>query len=707
MAESVAFPESEFVKLEKTLWENLDETSDDLKETSSELSDYTKEIVKVDKKEKNVAGAGKKRPWLTAWEKTRFRNIASLFSFENLKAIKDWSASSLAKTKMTIANVGTAVADGFAKTKSLYHRIKTSWWTKLLLIFGGLFLFWDKIKETLTNMWEGLDEDTKANAKAMLDGVLEIFRDVGNVIKESVGNVFGNNGLVAALTAFFRGDVTPMLRSLFTLLTTTDDDKKEAYSEEFYKRTEYADKARNAVHVYAQRKDDLTDTRQAEKFNKSMNRVLVAAKEAGKEDFAKKAIERLAVYDKDRLKEFKKEIEKNKALGLDTNDLAENQLAETLIEFGELFQDTIHEWFTARTTESADAYRQIGWDAAGILKKAINEAVAEKPKIQEEAERAKEAERAAAEESLKQKSLQEITDYGKVIASFNRLDEMIAGWKEGVINLGVQIDAKEIAVVLKDQFVKISEHFQRDLVTTMGDSLKTKNIMQEEIEKTTKTVAERLSSMIRTTDDFTKSLTKELTKISDATSEKLEKFAESASKTVKILDDYLSSNSSNISKTFDSILVSQRGFFREIYNIFARMTLNPTVEADSAQIEVTTQKGNQIDNSKIEDIKATINVNKADLGSLEKSIQSMNVMQQKQIDELSKQNASLTNIISALGGFNSSAQVLQKTLSQQSNQKAATTQNFILSSGSDGKASLYSPLALKQSQITTALAFQS
>lgn len=701
MAESVVFPESEFVKLEKTLWENLDETSDDLKETSSELSDYTKEIVKVDKKEKNVAGAGKKRPWLTAWEKTRFRNIASLFSFENLKAIKDWSASSLAKTKMTIATVGNAVADGFAKTKSLYHRIKTSWWTKLLLIFGSLFLFWDKIKETLTNMWEGLDEDTKENAKAMLDGVLEIFRDVGAVIKESVGNVFGNNGLVAALTDFFRGDVTPMLRSLFTLLTTSDDDKKEAYVKDAETRV-----------PFTKHKD--YDNFLGDKFKKthalniSTNKVLKAAEESGKEEIAKEILGRISVWDEDRLNEFEKSVKKGTVKGLDLNNLADYWLAQTLLEFGKNFQKAIHtDTLWVAETDQDKATQKQGWDFKYILDTQLQKRIDEKPKIQEEAERALEAERAAAEEALKQKSLQEITDYGKVIASFNRLDEMISGWKEGVINLGVQIDAKEIAIVLKDQFVKISEYFQKDLATTMGNTLKTKNILQEEIEKTTKTVAERLRSMIRTTDEFTKSLTKELTKISNTTAEKLEKFAESAAKTAKLLDDYIANNSSKISNGFDSILASQKDFFREIHNTFARLVLNPTVEADSAQIEVTTQKGNQIDNSKIEDIKATINVNKADLGSLEKSIQSMNVMQQKQIDELSKQNTSLTNIISALGGFNSSAQVLQKTLSQQNNQKAAQPQNFILSSGNEGKSSLYSPLALKQSQITTALAFQS
>lgn len=729
MAES-GIPESEFAKLERTLWENLEDTSSEMKETSSEmketshdLSDYTKEIVKTDKKEKNVAGTGKKRPWLTAWEKLRFRNIASIFSFENLKSIKEWSASALSKTKMTIANVGKAVTTGFEKTKSLYHKVKTSWWIKLLALFGALFLFWDKIKETLTNMWNGLDEDTKKNAKAMLDGVLGIFREVGDVIKQSVGNLFGDNGLIAALRDFVKGDVSPALRSIFYALSegAGGDTPDEQEWKKFKERT--------LKDVDITKKENQTLDRNVELFPDLQRYGIQNVKDKLEgQTLKKEAIDEInknAILLREALKEIPE-------AGL----LFQQQIMkhdETLSKgkFYEILNSTAKQWYQdhpiSGLTESvefmnaAEALRNIqkniktldmfGEDNRKMLEDYVNSIFesAKKETAEHSAEArkaaAEEAARIAAEEATKQKTVKEISDYGKIIASFNKLDEMISGWKEGVLKLGIQINAEDIAKVINEQFSKISEYFQKEVESASQGVKESKETLKTEIEGTTKSITDCLNETTEAAKEFRRGVSAEISKVANTFIEQVENFAKSAQSAAKTLDDFILDKGDKLGGTFKEILASQKDFFREVYNVFARMTLNPTVEAESAQIEVTTQTGNQIDNSKIEDIKATINVNKADLGSLEQSIQNMNVMQKQQVEELTKQNASLTNIVSALGGFNSSAQVLQNTLAQQGNQRAVQAQNIILSSSNEGKANLYSPLALKQSQITTALAF--
>lgn len=729
MAES-GIPESEFAKLERTLWENLEDTSSEMKETSSEmketshdLSDYTKEIVKTDKKEKNVAGTGKKRPWLTAWEKLRFRNIASIFSFENLKSIKEWSASALSKTKMTIANVGKAVTTGFEKTKSLYHKVKTSWWIKLLALFGALFLFWDKIKETLTNMWNGLDEDTKKNAKAMLDGVLDIFREVGDVIKQSVGNLFGDNGLIAALRDFVKGDVSPMLRSIFSALSegaggkTPEQIDYEKYKGDILKKADLAkeenqfikqsDKFLHRVNTHSGSSSGFVSHWEYEVTKDerdSLNRNLI---------LVNRALQDIPQAGKLIAEQFKKHDYAIK----DRNDFYD-ALRNAAQNF---YTDAAGSVETIEFKRLVEAVREarlnitnVGKDAGKLeaafenhVKNMANTAMGELASGAAEARKAaaEEAARIAAEEATKQKTVKEISDYGKVIASFNKLDEMISGWKEGVLKLGIQINAEEIAKVINEQFSKISEYFQKEVESASQGVKESKETLKTEIEGTTKSITDCLNETTEAAKEFRRGVSAEISKVANTFIEQVENFAKSAQSAAKTLDDFILDKGDKLGGTFKEILASQKDFFREVYNVFARMTLNPTVEAESAQIEVTTQTGNQIDNSKIEDIKATINVNKADLGSLEKSIQNMNVMQKQQVEELTKQNASLTNIVSALGGFNSSAQVLQNTLAQQGNQRAVQAQNIILSSSNEGKANLYSPLALKQSQITTALAF--
>ena len=91
-----------------------------------------------------------------------------------------------------------------------------------------------------------------------------------------------------------------------------------------------------------------------------------------------------------------------------------------------------------------------------------------------------------------------------------------------------------------------------------------------------------------------------------------------------------------------------------------RINLATTVQAKAAEITVTNEKGDNIQNTtteieqnnitkqgNVEDIKATININNMNLPSLEKSIAAMNSKQQQQISLLEAQNKSLSSVLRA------------------------------------------------------------
>lgn len=676
-----AIPEEDILNIEKELWKNLDSTADELKENTDSLKEQVDNLKGDPKNKTNIANFGQKKPWLTAVEKRRFMNIAKIFSAENLISIKDVIKEQYEKSKMLLKRTGDAVAGAWNKSKSLYNKLKNSWLLKLIVMVGGLVLFWDKIKKTLTDIWNGLDPALKENLTSLTTQILELFGDVGKFIKECVGNVFGDNGIVAALRDFIKGDMVPLLRGIFRIFTNDSDARDEITKNEresWKQRVEEAQKERRWAKVQyepinfsnldvdsdvadmSKDKGYATAVHLADKANKGQEEIVAFAE--AHQEYAKALKDHFNNIDslKGSAKNFREALEKYYGFSNLEDDPTWNTLKNVLEDAD--YIDTKE--FRAKAI--AD-----GLQPLKAKLQEIHEGFSDVNK-REEIRAKQEAEMKA---RLEQKSAQEIAEYGSITTSFNKLDEMVNKWKDGIIELGLKIEAEKVVNAIAEHFKTIKEWVTTDA----------------------KELVNKVASSLEDVDIYMVTLHSKL-------QEAVKNFSE---------------EKSTISDTFHNLISLQTIGFAEIKKSLEdwikTLSFNMVVDADRAEVKVTTQTGNNISNTNnknivnegnMEEIQATIVVNKADIGSLEQSIQSMNQKQEQQIEELSKQNESLTSIINSLGLFNQSAINVQKGLAEMNKKNTQNGGNIIINNASGRQQTIYSPAILKQSQLVSAIPFQ-
>lgn len=151
-----------------------------------------------------------------------------------------------------------------------------------------------------------------------------------------------------------------------------------------------------------------------------------------------------------------------------------------------------------------------------------------------------------------------------------------------------------------------------------------------------------------------------------------------------------------------------------------RINLATTVQAKAAEITVTNEKGDNIQNTtteidqnnitkqgNVEDIKATININNMNLPSLEKSIIDMNAKQKQQITLLEAQNKSLSSVLESMTSFSRSATFYFSQIKGSNTGGKSNGSVFILNNPGTTNSGFYNATTLKNTQETNALAFTS
>lgn len=680
-----AIPEEDILNIEKELWKNLDSTADELKENTDSLKEQVDNLKGDPKNKTNIANFGQKKPWLTAVEKRRFMNIAKIFSAENLISIKDVIKEQYEKSKMLLKRTGDAVVGAWNKSKSLYNKLKNSWLLKLIAMVGGLVLFWDKIKKTLTDIWNGLDPALKENLTNLTTQILDLFGDVGKFIKECVGNVFGDNGIVAALRDFIRGDMVPLLRGIFRLFTD-DSDAREAIvkneREEWSERSQQAGQKSKYFTI-----DEFWANRKTETAYMGGMGARVSDRESyiGQVQRMNTSLEEMVAFAQ-KYPQYSKAI-KDAIISGNMESLSDSKLKDFFKEnYPELANiDNEVEWETLKSikedykkafynTREKAIDKEKYQEMISVIKEPL-EQIHESYTDVAKREQLKQQQEAEMRARLEEKSAQEIAEYGSITTSFNKLDAMVNQWKDGIINLGLKIEAEKVIEGIVEHFKNIKTSLTTDASKMVDEVIKDLSTQNGEMLKATmvlNTAAARFSEEKKT-----------------------------------------------ISDTFHNLISLQTIGFAEIKKSLEdwikALSFNMVVDADRAEVKVTTQTGNNISNTNnknivnegnMEEIQATIVVNKADIGSLEQSIQSMNQKQEQQIEELSKQNESLTSIINSLGLFNQSAINVQKGLAEMSKKNTQNGGNIIINNASGRQQSIYSPATLKQAQLVSAIPFQ-
>lgn len=148
-----------------------------------------------------------------------------------------------------------------------------------------------------------------------------------------------------------------------------------------------------------------------------------------------------------------------------------------------------------------------------------------------------------------------------------------------------------------------------------------------------------------------------------------------------------------------------------------KISLATTVQAKAAEITVTTETGDNIQNAtteieqnnitrqgKIEDIKASININNMNLPSLEQSINDMNEKQRRQITLLESQNKSLSSVLQSMTSFSNSATLYFNKISTNNSGKPVTPL-VMLNTPTTGNSGFYNAATLKNTQSSIASAF--
>lgn len=675
-----AIPEEDILNIEKELWKNLDSTADELKENTDSLKEQVDNLKGDPKNKTNIANFGQKKPWLTAVEKRRFMNIAKIFSAENLISIKDVIKEQYEKSKMLLKRTGDAVVGAWNKSKSLYNKLKNSWLLKLIVMVGGLVLFWDKIKKTLTDIWNGLDPALKENLTSLTTQILELFGDVGKFIKECVGNVFGDNGIVAALRDFIKGDMVPLLRGIFKLFTSESDAREGITKSERAGWSQRIEEAQKEERWFKNGRKYIRDVGQSEDITKRDAQKLSLAQNKAFEE-----VVAFAETHQEYAKALKDYFSNQKALRGTADDLRET--LEKHYGFSDLKEDATwntlktileeNELIKMRKTDVERGHRlDSQWYSLNMqnVKDRLQE-IHEGFSDESKKEQLREQQEAEMRARLEQKSAQEIAEYGSITTSFNKLDAMINQWKDGIIDLGLKIEAEKVVTAIQETLKNLKGWVATDakkMTDAAIDALKTQNDYAVKMQGILNVAANKFADEKKT-----------------------------------------------ISDTFHNLISLQTIGFAEIKKSLEdwikALSFNMVVDADRAEVKVTTQTGNNISNTNnknivnegnMEEIQATIVVNKADIGSLEQSIQSMNQKQEQQIEELSKQNESLTSIINSLGLFNQSAINVQKGLAEMSKKNTQNGGNIIINNASGRQQSIYSPATLKQAQLVSAIPFQ-
>ena len=149
-----------------------------------------------------------------------------------------------------------------------------------------------------------------------------------------------------------------------------------------------------------------------------------------------------------------------------------------------------------------------------------------------------------------------------------------------------------------------------------------------------------------------------------------------------------------------------------------RINLATTVQAKAAEITVTNEKGDNIQNAtteieqnnitkqgNVEDIKATININNMNLPSLEKSIAAMNSKQQQQISLLEAQNKSISSVLESMTSFSRTATFYFNNIKNNKEKPTEPQPVFLLNNPATASGSIYNATTLKSTQAATAMAF--
>lgn len=706
-----SIPDDEIAQLEATLFENLEEVSDELKDTSGKLNEQVETIKAEKKADANIANSGKKKPWLNGIEKKRFLNIAKIFTNENILSIGKFVKETYDKSKMLIQNVSQKIHQTWDKSKSLYNKVKNSWWTKLILLVGGLVLFWDKIKEAAENIWEGLDPALKANLQDLTSQIVAIFGRVGEGIMERVDMLFGKGGLIAALNDFIRGDVTPMLRSIFNLFRKDvggdDDDfvkrEREAWKEranqaglnERYVKNESLKNAYTSVSVAS---GDYSETHLAKndfsslapKMNANMEEIVAFAEKypeyakAIKDVIQNPKFSELSIKDNAKIRELLENTTEYNLKNLEDSDTWK-VLSKLLSEYRGLRYSAAVD-ADGKMLGSRLMVEPLAKELQGIHENYVSGALAAEKEAKQAAE---------ARTRLQEKAMKDVSEYGAVIANFNKLDEMVSNWKAGIIDIGIKVEANTIVEELKKSLSGVKDWITQDMNVI-------KEAFKMELEKQT---------------SFNEKIVNAASELSSAMDNNYNVVLSSTNKWQSEAGKLIKATRKEIKDFFSGISAVQEMGFERVKNTLAdwikNLSLNLEVDAENNVVKVTTEKGDQITNNqnivnqgKLEDIKATISINKADMGSLEDSIRSMNKLQEQQVDELSKQNRALTNILEKMGLFNQSAVSLQQAVAQQSKTTGARPNNFIIGN-LQGNAThpSYTAKVLKDAQFTTAQAF--